>query len=289
MMKGIILAGGSGTRLSPMTNIISKHLLPIHDKPMIYYSLSTLMLAEIREILIISTERDIPFFQSLLGDGTKLGMNIEYKIQVKPEGLAQSFIIGENFIKKDDCALILGDNIFFGNELVSILSKNKKNNSGATIFAYPVKDPQRYGVVEVERNHIISIEEKPKNPKSKLAITGLYFYDNRVVEIAKTINPSNRGELEITDLNKKYLEKNELNVEIMGRGMTWFDAGTVESMMDAAQFVSVIEKRQGLKIACPEEIALRNNWITEEMLLSLIDEIQNIEYKNYLEGVLQNL
>tara|TARA_B100001059_G_C17713305_1_gene516658 strand:- start:93 stop:962 length:870 start_codon:yes stop_codon:yes gene_type:complete len=288
MMKGIILAGGLGTRLSPMTNIISKHLLPIHDKPMIYYSLSTLMLAKIKNVLIISTERDIPLFQLLLGDGSKFGMHIEYKVQEKPEGLAQSFIIGEDFIEKDNCALILGDNLFFGNELVSILSKNKKNNIGATIFAYPVKDPQRYGVVEVEENHISSIEEKPVKPKSNLAITGLYFYNNSVIEIAKKIKPSDRGELEITDLNRKYLEKDQLNVEIMGRGMTWFDAGTVDSMMDASQFVNVIEKRQGLKIACPEEIAWRNKWITKERMLIIIDEMQNIEYKNYLIGVLQS-
>ncbi len=230
MMKGIILAGGLGTRLSPMTNIVSKHLLPIHDKPMIYYSLSTLMLANIREILIISTERDIPLFKLLLGDGTRLGMRIEYKVQEKPEGLAQSFIIGEEFIKNDNCALILGDNLFFGNELVNILSKNIKNITGATIFAYPVKDPERYGVVEVKENRIFSIEEKPMNPKSNLAITGLYFYNNSVVEIAKKINPSVRGELEITDLNQKFLDKNQLNIEIMGRGMTWFDAGTVKSL-----------------------------------------------------------
>ncbi len=287
-MKGIILAGGLGTRLSPMTNIISKHLLPINDKPMIYYSLSTLMLAEIKDILIISTRRDVPFFQSLLGDGKRIGVNFTYKIQDRPEGLAQSFIIGESFIGNDNCALILGDNLFFGNELANTLTKAKQEINGATIFAYPVGDPERYGVIEIENKIPISIQEKPKFPKSNLAVTGLYFYNNDIIQIAKNTSPSERGELEITSVNQKYLEKNLLSVEVFGRGMTWFDTGTVDSILDASQFVNLIEKRQGLKIACPEEIAWRNGWISNNDLEKIINETLNNEYKNYLLELIKN-
>ncbi len=285
-MKGIILAGGLGTRLSPMTDLFSKHLLPINDKPMIYYSLASLMLAEIREILIISTPRDIPLFKTLLGDGKKWGMRFDFKIQKKPEGLAQSFIIGEKFIGTSDCALILGDNLFFGNEWANTLLKAKANLRGATIFAYPVNDPSRYGIVEIKNGKIHSLIEKPVKPRSNLAITGLYFYKNNVIDIAKTIKPSKRGEFEITSINQAYLKKKDIKLEVMGRGMTWFDTGTVESILDATQFVNVVEKRQGLKIACPEEIAWRNKWISNDKLISNAKKIQNIEYRNYLLGLL---
>ena len=282
-MKGIILAGGSGTRLYPVTQAVSKQLLPVYDKPMIYYPLSTLMLAGIKDILIISTPEDTPRFKRLLGDGKQWGIKLDYAVQNKPEGLAQAFIIGEDFINGESCALILGDNLFFGNELQAMLKKiNSKKESGATIFAYPVSDPQHYGVVDFEGDKVISIQEKPVSPKSHFAVTGLYFYDGRVSEVAKTIEPSPRGELEITSINQWYLERGNLNLEIMGRGMAWLDTGTFESILEAGQFVHTIEKRQGLKIACLEEIAWRNNWIDNQKLESICEEMRNTDLGEYL-------
>tara|TARA_B100001287_G_C22679452_1_gene529537 strand:+ start:605 stop:1480 length:876 start_codon:yes stop_codon:yes gene_type:complete len=281
-MKGIILAGGSGTRLHPLTQIISKQLLPIYDKPMIFYPLSTLMLAGIHDILIISTPEDAPRFQELLGDGGKLGIHIEYAIQKKPEGLAQAFIIGEQFLNNDSCAMILGDNLFFGNELQGMLNNACHSSSSATVFAYPVSDPERYGVVEFNGKNAISIEEKPSKPKSRFAVTGLYFYDNRVSDIAKKIKPSARGELEITSINQWYLKHGDLNVEVMGRGMAWLDTGTFESMLEAGQFVHTIEKRQGLKIACIEEIAWRNKWINDDQFESLAHGMQKSPHGEYI-------
>ena len=288
-MKGIILAGGSGSRLNPLTKAVNKQLIPVYDKPMIYYPLSILMLAGIKDILIISTPQDLPKFEHLFGEGKEIGINISYKEQLRPEGIAQAFIIGEEFIGNDSVCLILGDNLFYGHSLSSALQKIAKLEKGAYIFGYWVSDPQRYGVVEFnENNEVISIEEKPKCPKSSYAVPGLYFYDNEVVDIAKNLKPSTRGELEITDVSLAYLKKKNLKVEILGRGYAWLDTGTPDSLIDASNYIATIERRQGLKIGCIEEVALRMGYMDSRQLENIIDKIPKNDYRKYLQGLLRD-
>jgi len=287
--KGIILAGGSGTRLYPATQTVSKQLLPVYDKPMVYYPLSALMLAGIRDVLIISTPQDTPRFQQLLGDGAKWGMSFQYVVQPRPEGIAQAFVLGADFIGSQRCALVLGDNIFYGHNLSQILQAAAQRERGATVFAYRVQDPERYGVIEIDaEGSALSLEEKPTQPKSRYAVTGLYFYDEQVVELTRTLKPSARGELEITDLNRLYLERGQLHAEIMGRGMAWLDTGTHDSLLEASSFIQTIEKRQGLKVACPEEIAFRAGYIDAAQLQRLAAALVNSGYGAYLRDLLES-
>jgi glucose-1-phosphate thymidylyltransferase len=287
--KGIILAGGSGTRLYPVTHVVSKQLLPVYDKPMIYYPLSTLMLAGIRDILLISTPDDTPRFEQLLGDGRRWGLSISYAVQPKPEGLAQAFVIGREFVGRDTSALVLGDNIFYGHDLHAQLTRANQRAAGATVFAYPVADPERYGVAEIAADgRVVSLEEKPAKPKSRYAVTGLYFYDNRVLDIARDLTPSARGELEITDVNRAYLASGSLACEVFGRGMAWLDTGTYESLLDAAQYIATLEKRQGLKIACPEEIAWRLGYIDDAAFEALCHSLGKSGYGQYLLALLRD-
>ena len=286
--KGIILAGGSGTRLYPVTHAVGKSLLPIYDKPMIYYPLSTLMLGGMRDILVVSTPQDLPKFEQLLGDGARFGVSFRYAAQPKPEGIAQAFLVGQEFIGSSSCALILGDNIFYGHDLAKSVMDSNKTSSGARVFAYPVNDPERYGVVEFDASgKALSLEEKPKVPKSRYAVTGLYFYDNQVVDIAKSLKPSARGELEITDVNRQYLKRGQLEVVVMGRGMAWLDTGTHQAMLDASLFIQTIETRQGLKVACPEEIAYRYGYITAEELEKTASAMKDNGYGSYLLQLLR--